>query len=124
MRDRAASGQQLPASSFRLLEVSLTSLAHPPGVAIAMTVELSPDAQKQALASLRRFCTEELEVELTEVQTLQLLKFVLKEIAPTVHNAGVASAEAYLRDRLADLEGVCHVPEFTYWPKGSSGRRK
>jgi uncharacterized protein (DUF2164 family) len=89
-----------------------------------MTIELSPDDRKQALASLRRFCDEELEVELSDVQALQLLTFVLKEIAPTVHNLGVAAAEAYLRDRLADLEGVCHVPEFAYWPKGSSTRRR
>ena len=89
-----------------------------------MTIELSPDERKQALASLRRFAAEELEVELSDVQALQLLSFVLKEIGPTIHNAGVAAAEAYLRDRLADLEGVCHVPEFAYWPKGASVRRK
>lgn len=89
-----------------------------------MPVELSPDAQKQALTSLRRFCVEELEVELNELQSRQLLKFVLAEIAPSAYNAGVAAAEAYLRDRLADLEGVCHEPEFAYWPKGTSVRRK
>ena len=89
-----------------------------------MSIELSPDAQKQALASLRRFCAEELESELTELQARQLLKFVLREIAPAAYNAGVAAAEAYLRDRVADLEGVCHEPEFGYWPKGTSVRRK
>lgn len=89
-----------------------------------MTIELSPEQQKQALASLERFCDEELDVELTNVQARQLLAFVLREIAPSVYNAGVAAAEAYLRDRLADLEGVCHLPEFAYWPKGTSVRRK
>jgi hypothetical protein len=29
-----------------------------------------------------------------------------------------------MRDRVADLEGVCHEPEFAYWPKGPSVRRK
>ena len=91
---------------------------------MTMAVELPPEARKQALASIERFCGEELEVELTGVQALQLLNFLLKEIAPTAFNAGVAAAEAYLRDRVADLEGVCHVPEFAYWPKGSSVRRK
>ena len=91
---------------------------------MTMAVELPPEARKQALASIERFCGEELEVELTGVQALQLLNFLLKEIAPTAFNAGVAAAEAYLRDRVADLDGVCHVPEFAYWPKGSSVRRK
>jgi len=89
-----------------------------------VTVELSPDDRKQALASLRRFCADELEMELNELQAGQLLKFVLQEIAPSAYNAGVAAAEAYLRDRVADLEGVCHLPEFAYWPKGASVRRK
>lgn len=89
-----------------------------------MPIELSPDAEKQALLSLRRFCAEELEVEISEVQARQFLKYVLQEIAPTAYNAGVEAAETYLRDRVADLEGVCYVPEFAYWPKGTSVRRK
>jgi uncharacterized protein (DUF2164 family) len=53
-----------------------------------------------------------------------LLKFVLAEIAPSAYNAGVAAAEAFLRDRLADLEATCYEPEFAYWPKGASVRRR
>ena len=89
-----------------------------------MLIQLPPEAEKQAMISVRRFCTEELEVELSELQARQFLKFVLQEIAPTAFNAGVAAAETYLRDRVADLEGVCHVPDFSYWPKGTSVRRK
>lgn len=89
-----------------------------------MPIELSPDARKHALTSLRRFSSEELDVELSDVQARQFLAFVLREIAPTAYNAGVAAAEAYLRDRIADVEGVCHEPEFSYWPKGASVRRK
>ena len=89
-----------------------------------MEIELSPETEKQALTSLRRYCSEELEVDIGELQARQLLKYVLQEIAPTAFNAGVAAAETYLRDRVADLEGVCHIPEFAYWPKGTSVRRK
>lgn len=89
-----------------------------------MAIELPPEAEKQALASLRRFCDEELDVEIGDVQARQLLSYILREIAPTTYNAGVAAAEAYLRERVADLEGVCNVPEFAYWPKGSSVRRR
>lgn len=64
-----------------------------------MSIQLASEAEKHALASLRRFCSEELEVELSDIQARQFLKFVLLEIAPTAHNAGVAAAEAYLRDK-------------------------
>jgi uncharacterized protein (DUF2164 family) len=89
-----------------------------------MPVTFSDEAREQAIASLRRYCTEELDVELTGVQALMLLNFVLAELAPTAYNAGLAAAEAFLRDRLADLEATCAEPEFAYWPKGASVRRK
>ncbi len=41
----------------------------------------------------------ELEVELSVVQARILLSFLLKEIAPTVYNAGVTAVETFLRDR-------------------------
>ena len=53
-----------------------------------------------------------------------LLNFILAEIAPTAYNAGVAAAEAFLRDRLADMEATVAEAEFAHWPKGASVRRK
>lgn len=89
-----------------------------------MAVTLSPDDRTQALASIRRFCREGLEVDASDLQAIGLLEFFLKEIGPSLYNAGVADAQAYLRDRVADLEGTCSEPTFAYWPKGASVRRK
>jgi uncharacterized protein (DUF2164 family) len=89
-----------------------------------MAVELSPDDTKQAVASMRRFASEELDVELSEIQLLSLLRYFLTEIAPTVYNRAIADAQVFLRDRLADLDATCYEPEFVYWPKGTSVRRK
>jgi uncharacterized protein (DUF2164 family) len=90
----------------------------------SMAIELSGDDRKQALASLKRFCEAELEVEIGNLQTMALLDYFLKEIGPSVYNKAVSDAQVYLRDRVADLEGACYEPEFTYWPKGTSVRRK
>lgn len=89
-----------------------------------MALTLSTDAQKQAVASIMRFGSEELEVELSDVQALLLLRYVLKEIGPTVYNTGISDAQTFLRDRLVDLEATCYEPEFVYWPKVSSVQRK
>jgi uncharacterized protein (DUF2164 family) len=89
-----------------------------------MALALSAEARKQALASIKRFWTETLDAEVTDLQTIAVLDFLLKEIGPSLYNAGVADAQAYLRDRVADLEGTCFEPEFAYWPKSSSVRRK
>ena len=89
-----------------------------------MAVTLSADAQKQPLASITRFCADELDVEVSGIQAGLLLRFFLAEIGPSVYNAGIEDSQAFLRERLADLEATCHEPEFVYWPKGSQVLRK
>ena len=89
-----------------------------------MAITLSTEGNKQALASIRRYCTEALELDVGDLKASSLLDFFLKEIGPSVYNAAIADAQVYLRDRVADLEGTCYEAEFAYWPKASSVRRK
>jgi uncharacterized protein (DUF2164 family) len=89
-----------------------------------MAVLLQDEARRRALASLKRFLADHPDTEVSDLQSLGLLDFFLKEIGPTVYNAGVTDAQAYLRDRLEDLEGACYETEFGYWPKSASVRRK
>ena len=89
-----------------------------------MAIALPDDDKKQALASIERYCAENLDAEVSPLEAAGLLDFFLKEIGPSVYNSGVADAEAFLRDRLADLGGACYEPEFVYWPKSSAVRRK
>lgn len=89
-----------------------------------MAVTLSTDAKHQSVASIKRFCSDELEVEVSDIQAALLLAFLLKEIGPSIYNSGVIDAQTFLRDRLSDLEATCYEPEFVYWPKASAVRRK
>lgn len=82
-----------------------------------MQVRLSDETKAQAIASIRRYFSEELEQEVGDLQAGLFLEFMLKEVAPSVYNAAVADAQAYLRDRVADLDGALFVPEFGYWPR-------
>ena len=85
-----------------------------------MKIELSSDKRKQSIASLRRYFSEALEQDIGDLKAGLILDFFLAEIGPSVHNAAVEMAQAYLRDRVADLEGTCTVPEFAYWPRRPS----
>ena len=42
-----------------------------------MPVQFSDEAKKQAAASLQRYCTEELDIDLTGIQGAMLLNFIL-----------------------------------------------
>ena len=87
-----------------------------------MTITLTEDTQQQAIASLKRYLAEELDQDVGDLKAGLLLEFILKEIAPSVYNSAIADAQTYLRDRVADLEGACSVPEFAYWPKATVRR--
>jgi uncharacterized protein (DUF2164 family) len=87
-----------------------------------MKISLPDTARKQSIASIRRYFADELEQDIGDLKAASLLEFFVKEIAPTVYNGAIADAQAFMRDRVADLEGVCSVPEFAYWPSASVRR--
>jgi len=90
-----------------------------------MTISLPDPARKQSIASIKRYFDEELDQDIGELKAGLVLEFILKEIAPTIYNGAIADAQTYFRDRVADLEGACSVPEFAYWSssvKRASGR--
>lgn len=90
-----------------------------------MNIKLQDDARKRAIASLRRYFEAEMEEEIGDLKAGLLLDFVLEEIAPSVYNGAIADAQTYLRDRVADLEAICHAPEFGFWEGegGKTGRK-
>ena len=84
------------------------------GVAYKVTM-LTAEARKRAIASIRQYFSKELELEIGDLKAGLVLDFFLAEVAPSVHNAAIERAQAYVRDRLADLDGACTLPEFGYW---------
>ena len=88
-----------------------------------MTISLSDDARKHAIASIKRYFAEELDQDIGDLKAGLLLEFIEKEIGPTIYNGAIADAQTYLRDRVADLEGACSAPEFAYWPSATVRRR-
>jgi uncharacterized protein (DUF2164 family) len=89
-----------------------------------MTLELTAEDRKQAQSSLVRFCDQELDIELSQIQAARLLDFIVKELGPSFHNAALTDAQTFVRDRLAEMESSLTEPTFTYWPKGTAVRRK
>jgi uncharacterized protein (DUF2164 family) len=80
-----------------------------------VAITLSPDARKQAIASIKQYARENLEQALGDLQAGLLLDYVLTEIGPSIYNRAIQDAQVYLQDRLTDLEGVCFEKEFGYW---------
>jgi uncharacterized protein (DUF2164 family) len=87
-----------------------------------MKITLEPDEKRQAVASIRRYCDEELDLDIGDLKADLLLQYFLVEIAPSVYNTAIGHAQAFFRDRAADLEGVHFAPPFAYWPASRAPR--
>jgi uncharacterized protein (DUF2164 family) len=87
-----------------------------------MPITLSDDKSKTSIASIRRYFGERLDQDIGDLKARLLLEFFLEEIGPSVYNDAISDAQTYLRDRVADLEGACFAPEFSYWPRSSVRR--
>ena len=85
-------------------------------------VELSDDARKLAIASIRRYFQEELGQEIGDLKASFILDYFLAELGPAVYNGAIADARNFFAERTADLGALCHHEEFTYWPSASRRR--
>ena len=90
-----------------------------------MAITLPKEAKDRALASIMQFCNEELEIEAGPMKATLILDFVLKEIGPSIYNAAVTDARAYVEKVTGDLDGACYEKEFTWRNQGGpAGKRK
>ena len=81
------------------------------------SISLSDDSRKQAVASLRRFLSENTDEEIGDLKATLFLDYILAELGPTIYNQAIADARAFFAERAADLEAVCYRAEFPYWRK-------
>ena len=82
-----------------------------------MAIKLSPETTKRLHVSIKRYVAENMDQDIGDLKAGLLLDYCLKEIGPAVYNQAIADAQAYFTGHVADLEGVCHEDELTFWPR-------
>lgn len=82
-----------------------------------MTIELTKDHRQALILSLKRYFAESLDQDIGDLKTSLLLDFIVKEIGPVIYNSAVADAQARMQEMVAELDGSCYEPEFTYWKR-------
>jgi len=80
-----------------------------------MSIELKKETENQLVASLQRYFTENLEEEIGDLKAGLLLDFCLREIGPCIYNQAIADAQAFMQERIVDLDVSLYEPEFGYW---------
>lgn len=88
-----------------------------------MTIELSDQTRKEAIASIERYFRENMEETIGNVAAGGLLGFFLEEIGPAIYNKAVADVQERLQIRVAEVDIEIHEEEFQYWRKYDRPRR-
>ena len=89
-----------------------------------MTIEISKDARKQAIASIERYFQENMEERIGNIAAGALLGFFLEEVGPLVYNQAVADVQERLLARISEVDIEVHEDEFQYWPKYDRQRKR
>lgn len=82
-----------------------------------MAIELSKEQRTQAVASIERYFSENMEERIGNIQAAALLNFFLDEIGASVYNRAIADAQDRLLARVGEIDIECHADEFGYWRK-------
>ena len=80
-----------------------------------MPIELNRDARQQAIASIERYFSEELDQRIGNIAAGALLALFLEEIGPLVYNQAVSQLQERLLQRMQELDIEFHEDEFQYW---------
>ena len=82
-----------------------------------MTIDISKEARKEAIASIERYFEESMEERIGNIAASGLLGFFLEEIGPLIYNKAVADVQQRLQDRIMELDIEVHEEAFQYWRK-------
>jgi uncharacterized protein (DUF2164 family) len=88
-----------------------------------MSVEISKEARKEAVASIERYFQENMEDKIGNIAAAALLGFFLEEIGPLVYNQAVTDLQERLQARVMELDIEFHEDEFQYWRRLEKQRR-
>jgi uncharacterized protein (DUF2164 family) len=74
-------------------------------------IQLSQPRRSGLLRALKQYFEEEFDDPLSDFRAEGLLDFVLRELGPPVYNQGVRDAQAYMQEKLTDLDGDVYERE-------------
>lgn len=86
-------------------------------------IKIDDEAKKRAVASIRRYFREELDLDIGDLKATLVLDYFIDEHGPTIYNQAIADARAFFDERSADLAAVCYKAEFPFWDRSASKKR-
>ena len=78
-------------------------------------IQIAAETRARAVASIRRYFADELELEIGEMKAGFVFDYFVAELGPVIYNQAIADARAFFDERSADLAAICYRAEFEFW---------
>lgn len=88
-----------------------------------MKHDLPHEQKDEAINSLQRYFSENLDFELGEMQANSLLKYIIQELGPISYNRGIEDAQRFLLSKAEDLPGTFFEEPFDFWSGSKTAGR-
>ncbi len=89
-----------------------------------MDVTLNDAARKQAISSIERYFTENMDQRIGNIAAAALLGFFVEEVGPAIYNQAVSDVQERLQARVMEVDIELHAQEFDYWRKYDQTRKR
>jgi uncharacterized protein (DUF2164 family) len=67
-------------------------------------LDLSPERRAELVTALQAYFNDEFDETLSAFRAEELLTFMIGQLGPSLYNAGIQDARAYLAEKLDDLD--------------------
>jgi uncharacterized protein (DUF2164 family) len=78
-----------------------------------MAIRFPSERRGPVIAAIRDYFETELDEPIGDLKATLLFEFMLAEIGPTVYNQAIADAQAWMQERVTDLDVNLYEPETT-----------
>jgi len=76
-----------------------------------MEIQLSTDRTKTIIEEIQSYFRNEHDEMIGELKAEMLVDFFVEKLGPKIYNQAVDDANAFIHDKLIDLEGILYIAE-------------
>ena len=76
-----------------------------------MEIKLDKDKMRLVTEKVQCYFRDELDQPIGDLKAEMLIAFFIKELGPKIYNQAIEDANAFIQEKLLDLEGILYIPE-------------
>ncbi len=76
-----------------------------------MEIQLSDVRTKEMIAEVQAYFSNEHDESIGDLKAEMLVEFFLKKLGPKIYNQAIEDANAFIQEKLVDLESILYAPE-------------